>query len=285
MPRAKKPTAVGEYDPQRIAAAIKPMRLRFFPSLRSTNDHAAVLRRRRDLFAPSLVLAKRQTAGRGRGSNTWWSGSGSVTATFVFRADMHLAAHHVPLIAGLAVRDALAELIDDKQVQLKWPNDVVYCDRKLAGLLCERLETVDQIGVGINVNLPSPKGHNSDREEGRKSPRQLPPKSLLSSAVWMEQIAARQTDLNQVVIAVAKSLHRALGRRTETPFAQILARYDRHHSLHGRRISVSDMDGTPPLRGVCEGLDSVGRLLLRPGKGTAGNAPQRLITGTVRVLR
>jgi BirA family biotin operon repressor/biotin-[acetyl-CoA-carboxylase] ligase len=277
VPRAKKSIAAGEYDSQRIAAAIKPIRLHFFPSLKSTNDHAAVLRKRRELFAPALVLANRQTAGRGRGSNTWWSGPGSITATFVFRADMHLAAHHVPLIAGLAVRDAVAELIGYQQVQLKWPNDLVYCDRKLAGLLCERLGAIDLIGVGINVNLP--------REKGRPVPQGPPPKSLRSSAVWMGQIAAWEFDLNQVVIAVAQSLHRALGRRAETPFAQVLARYDRHHALVGRRISVSDMDGTPPLLGVCEGLDSVGRLLLRPGKGAAETGLQRLITGTVRLLR
>jgi BirA family biotin operon repressor/biotin-[acetyl-CoA-carboxylase] ligase len=268
MQRTKK-TAGGEYDPRRIGTAIKPMRLRFFPTLKSTNDHAVALRKRRQLFAPSLVLARRQTAGRGRGSHTWWSGPGSITATFVFRADMHLAAHHVPLIAGLAVRDAVASLLEDQQVQLKWPNDLVYCDRKLAGLLCERVGAIDLIGVGINVNLP-----------GRPVP-----KLLARSAIWMEQIAARQIDLNQVVITVARSLHKALGRRAETPFGQILARYDRHHALLGRRISVSEDDGTPPLAGICEGLDSVGRLLLRPGKAAPENGLQRLITGTVRLLR
>src|SRR5437870_10115121 len=84
---------------------IKPFRLHFFPTLRSTNDHAAALRKRGDLFAPAVVLAARQTAGRGRGANTWFSAPGSLTVTFVLAADASFAPHHLPLAAGLAARN------------------------------------------------------------------------------------------------------------------------------------------------------------------------------------
>ena len=141
------------FDLQTLRRGLKPFRLHWFPRLRSTNDHAAVLRKRGELFAPAVVLTGHQLAGRGRGSNTWWSGTGSLTVTFVLPVDEHLAPHHVPLIAGLAVRTATAGLAMNDDIQLKWPNDLLFYGKKLAGLLCERIEKADLIGVGLNINV------------------------------------------------------------------------------------------------------------------------------------
>ena len=88
----------------RLRKELKPLRLHWFPRLRSTSDHAAVLRKRGDLFAPAVVLTGHQTAGRGRGTNAWWSDTGTLTATFAFPIDERVAPHQLPLLAGLAVR-------------------------------------------------------------------------------------------------------------------------------------------------------------------------------------
>src|SRR5690606_16632698 len=104
-------------------------------------------------------LTSQQTAGRGRGGNRWFSGSGSLTVTFAMPIEEHLQPHQLPLVAGLAVR-ATAELLLQSAVrlhlppvQLKWPNDVLCDGRKVAGLLCERIRRCDLIGIGLNVNL------------------------------------------------------------------------------------------------------------------------------------
>jgi BirA family biotin operon repressor/biotin-[acetyl-CoA-carboxylase] ligase len=52
----------------------------------------------------------------------------------------HLGAHQIPLVAGLAVRDAVAQMTGCDEIQLKWPNDILLHGRKLAGLLCERVD-------------------------------------------------------------------------------------------------------------------------------------------------
>ena len=78
----------------------------------------------------------------------WWSGPGCVTFTFVLPIGGEVQPHQIPLVAGLAVRNAAAELCGDDGIQLKWPNDVLYEGRKLAGLLCERVEKADLIGLG-----------------------------------------------------------------------------------------------------------------------------------------
>src|SRR3954453_3458694 len=86
--------ARNQFDLRRLRNELKPVKLHWFPRLRSTNDHAAALRRRGELFAPAVVLTGRQIAGRGRGSNSWFSSrsrGGSLTVTFVFPVEEHLS--------------------------------------------------------------------------------------------------------------------------------------------------------------------------------------------------
>jgi hypothetical protein len=81
------------YDLLRLKPALKPFRLHWYSVIRSTNDHAAELRAAGKLYAPSVVLAGHQKAGRGRGANTWWSRPGCITATFVFPIDEQVPPH------------------------------------------------------------------------------------------------------------------------------------------------------------------------------------------------
>jgi BirA family biotin operon repressor/biotin-[acetyl-CoA-carboxylase] ligase len=257
------------FNLSRFREELKPFRLHFYPRLRSTNDHAALLRKRGDLFAPAIVLAARQTAGRGRGANTWFSAPGSLTVTFVLPVNQTLAPHHLPLAAGLATRNAAAELSQNHQIQLKWPNDIVFQSaqstiQKLAGLLCERLDNVDLIGIGLNVNRP---------------PRALP-KYLRDRIIYLNQISNSEfIDLTTVLITLARHLHTTLIRRSETPFPTLLREYDTHHALVGRSVTVISPN-EPPVTGKCFGLDDTGRLLLRNRKRV-----HRIIAGHVELTR
>ena len=99
--------SVMAFNVELLRKQVRPFRLHYFARLRSTNDHAARLRREKKLFAPSIVLTSRQLHGRGRGANEWWSGDpGCLTLTFVLPSADHLQPQQVPLIAGLAVRSA-----------------------------------------------------------------------------------------------------------------------------------------------------------------------------------
>jgi BirA family biotin operon repressor/biotin-[acetyl-CoA-carboxylase] ligase len=251
------------FDLQRLRRDLKPFRLHWFPRLRSTNDHAAVLRKRGELFAPAIVLTGHQLAGRGRGANTWWSGDGSLTVTFVLPADEHLAAHHVPLIAGLAARNACAQLAGENEIQLKWPNDLLYENRKLAGLLCERVHKADLIGVGLNINI-----------DLKKVP--IPLRDRVTS---LNVICGKPIDATTALIALAGQLREMLSNRNDQSFAEVIREYDRHHALLGRRVTVTQSIGEPPITGKCEGLDETGRLLLRDRKTL-----HRVIAGQVQLI-
>jgi BirA family biotin operon repressor/biotin-[acetyl-CoA-carboxylase] ligase len=235
------------FNLSRLRENLTPFRLHWFPRLTSTNDHAAKMRKAGRLYAPAIVLTGRQTKGRGRGSNVWFSAGGSLTVTFALPVGGGIQPHQLPLIAGLAVRNATAELTGDNGVQLKWPNDLLYGGRKLAGLLCERMENVDLIGVGLNVNL---------------NPTDAPP-NLQERITSLAKIAGRHFDLSDVLISVARNLRQMLIGGAERPFSHVLMEYDSHHALIGRKVSVIVGNGEPPIFGRVEGLDEMGRLLLR----------------------
>jgi BirA family biotin operon repressor/biotin-[acetyl-CoA-carboxylase] ligase len=235
------------FDVVRLRRDLRPFRLHWFPRLRSTNEHAAEMRRRGELFAPAVVLTGHQTAGRGRGRNAWWSGPGCLTVTFVLPVDEQAAPHQLPLVAGLAVRNAAAESTGNDAIQLKWPNDVLFHSRKLAGLLCERVHGADLVGLGLNVNLDPAKA----------------PRALRGRVTSLAAVAGRPLDMTAVLSAVAGHLHRAVSRRAEEPFSAVLREYDAHHALVGKTVTVTGADGEPPVSGRCEGLDEMGRLVLR----------------------
>jgi BirA family biotin operon repressor/biotin-[acetyl-CoA-carboxylase] ligase len=234
------------YALKHLKPALKPFRFHYFPRLRSTNDHAARLRRAGKLYAPAVVLTSKQIAGRGRGSNTWWSNPGVLTVTFAVPIHERLVPHELPLIAGLSVRNAAAELTGDTSIGLKWPNDLLHDDRKLAGLLCERTSNVDLVGIGLNVNV--------DPADA--------PKSLQNQITSLLAIAGKPLDMTDVLISVAKHLHHNIRRRLELPFSAFVREYSRHDALAGKTVSLA-AGNEPVVTGRCEGIDNNGRLLIR----------------------
>jgi BirA family transcriptional regulator, biotin operon repressor / biotin---[acetyl-CoA-carboxylase] ligase len=251
------------FDLPRLRAGLKPHRLYWFPRLRSTNDHAGRLRRAGRLFGPAVVLTARQIAGRGRGKNTWWSSPGVLTVTFAIPLHDRLPPQELPLIAGLSLRNAAAEIIGDDRILLKWPNDLLHDGRKLAGLLCERVSNVDLIGIGLNVNV-----NPTDAPAG-----------LRNQITSLLRIGGSPLDMTDVLLAIARYLRHNLRRRMEIPFSSFVREYSRHDALAGRRITVSTGADEPPISGRCEGIDSTGRLLVR-----RRSQVHRIVAGMVVVI-
>ncbi|MFI5379884.1 MAG: biotin--[acetyl-CoA-carboxylase] ligase [Tepidisphaerales bacterium] len=250
------------YDLATLREGVRPFRLIWSPRMRSTNDRAITLRKRNQLFAPTIVVTGHQTAGRGRGNNVWFSNAGAVTVTFAVAVEPSSPTHHLPLVAGLAVRNAAAELASTPDIQLKWPNDIVHEGKKLGGLLCERVENVDLVGVGLNLNL---------------SPADAPA-SLRTSITSLAKICGQILDPTDSLIIICKHILQTLARRTEQPFGAILADYTQYHALHGHRLTITN-EGEATIKGVCEGIDDTGRLLVRRGKTL-----HRVVNGTVAVV-
>ena len=86
-----------------------------------------------------LVTAATQSAGRGRHGRAWESPRGGAWLSVVWPTRQPpLAYAAVSLVAAIAVRRALLEVVDTHRLQIKWPNDVLIDDRKVVGILCEQ---------------------------------------------------------------------------------------------------------------------------------------------------
>ncbi len=130
------------------------MNLIRYPILGSTNDLLAEMA---DGGAPewTVVVADRQTAGKGRGGREWWSPGGNLYMSVLLRpvnAPRELS--RLPLIASLAFLSAVPENVSSLTV--KWPNDILFQGRKLAGILVASRTEADRIqwavvGFGVNV--------------------------------------------------------------------------------------------------------------------------------------
>lgn len=105
---------------------------------------------------PAWILARRQTAGRGRRGRRWQMPPGSFAASLALRPDLPPdRAALYSFVAALALHDVLVEL-SDRPLALKWPNDVLLDGGKVAGILLESAGTasrLDKLVVGIGVNL------------------------------------------------------------------------------------------------------------------------------------
>jgi BirA family biotin operon repressor/biotin-[acetyl-CoA-carboxylase] ligase len=223
----------------------------------STNDDAKKLAAEAAAEG-TVVLAARQTAGRGRLGRTWVSPEGGVYLSFVLRPQCppeSLA--HLSLVVGIAVRQALAGLGCD-DAMLKWPNDVLLkwdtgdgdrCPEtgKVCGILTETvlsevgIEAVI-VGIGVNVN---------------RGPDAYPGSAYVSDV--------KGTIPPEVAAAmVIRAVLRTYGawRASDYRFAPFHDEYLAHLTLLDQNVRVSDLDGTVLAQGRVAGIDEQGRLIV-----------------------
>jgi len=130
--------------------------IHYFPQVSSTMDAAKDLARKN---CPdfTVVIAGRQTAGRGRLNRQWVSDDGGLYFTLVLRPDIPVPiSSRVNFLAALTLARVLREMYGI-EAAVKWPNDILVDDRKLSGMLSELEAEADRvffinIGMGINVN-------------------------------------------------------------------------------------------------------------------------------------
>jgi BirA family transcriptional regulator, biotin operon repressor / biotin---[acetyl-CoA-carboxylase] ligase len=245
-------------------------RVEHHPVVDSTNARAAQCAAQGAKELPLLVVADEQTAGRGRGGNRWWTGSGSLAFSLLVDANTVAAdASRSPLVAlaaAVAVVDAVGPLLPNRQVGICWPNDVCVRvaandaadERKLAGILVEVLpDRRHVIGIGLNVNDTAADA----------------PAKLRKTVATLRDQSGKEHDRTRLLVDLLRCLERQFSQLCEDSEA-VATRADSLCLQRGRTLTLKWNSRT--VTGLCRGIAADGAIVLETPAGV-----ERLVSGSV----
>jgi BirA family biotin operon repressor/biotin-[acetyl-CoA-carboxylase] ligase len=235
------------------ASAQFASRLEYLPETGSTNtDLLALAVNSPELWGDfSVLLTDNQTAGRGRLDREWVTQPGSALAVSVLLRPVSFGIEKfgwLPLLAGLAMQRAVASLVEDAEVSLKWPNDVLVAGEKISGLLAEVLPDGKGVVIGAGLNL-------------KQSKDELP----IETATSLRLHGVQGFELDDVLVRYLASFKRlyeefsdAKGDAEESGLHEAILDAS---STIGAKVLVMLPDGSD-FSGTGAGLDQDGRLLV-----------------------
>ncbi|HKV58879.1 MAG TPA: biotin--[acetyl-CoA-carboxylase] ligase [Ktedonobacteraceae bacterium] len=245
-------------------------RLLYLPTVESTNTLAMQLARERP-DEGLVVLTDNQTAGKGRQGRRWVDVPGcNVLLSIMLRPSF--PPHLLVMIASLAVVDAIARVCKAQAV-IKWPNDVLIEERKVAGILIETShdaqgQMLAVIGIGINVNGRIEEVTHYLAEQAPSMARATTLETVNGHPVQREMlIASLLRSLEEAYLALQQETTGVLSTTTAQTLPSRMLREkwrDRLATL-GRAITVRQ--GNSTISGVAEDVDGNGELLLRNHSG------------------
>lgn len=200
----------------------------------------------------SLIASSAQTAGRGRRGRAWLSSANAglyMSLALPLPAVANLQA--LSLVTALAVHGALKALYS-VDLQLKWPNDLLADNKKLAGILLERQQTksgsIIVFGIGVNVDIP-----DSDRAQ------------IDRPITDLKTVSGSQIELGKLCGAIANCLVERVGLFCEEGFRPFQGRWNELDCYIGSDIAIED--GLSTALGKSLGVDANGCLKLQSAGG------------------
>ena len=237
-----------------IMPGLRAAPARWFDELDSTNAEARRLAEAGE-GGPLWIAARRQSAGRGRRGRTWESPEGELFATLLANTSLPPAeAAQLSFVTALAVADLAGAYAPEAEIGFKWPNDVLLGGAKASGILIESGPRADGrlwLAIGVGINLA-------------RAPEDLPfPATAIAAHLRPGAAApAPQEALSLLTALMAERIEQWL----ENGFAAVRAAWLEQALGMGEACTARLGDGVS-LRGVAEGLDVDGALLLRMDDG------------------
>ncbi|MEZ2350561.1 biotin--[acetyl-CoA-carboxylase] ligase [Caballeronia sp. RCC_10] len=226
--------------------------------------------------APIVRVAYSQTSGRGRRGRAWLAEPGNallMSVGYVLRRPIE-GLSGLSLAIGVAVLDALARLplSPSARPALKWPNDVLLDDGKLAGILIETAWTAPgatAVVIGIGINLHGAEHLAAQVDDANRQAASAVPGTTPASLAR----AWPGANLTDTLAALLNALDAALPRFEAEGFKPFRQRWTDAHAYAGREVVLLDQ-GQEITRGVASGVDDSGHLLIDAPEG-----PRAVATG------
>jgi BirA family biotin operon repressor/biotin-[acetyl-CoA-carboxylase] ligase len=219
----------------------------YFPEVASTMDTARELARK-DCPDFSVIIAARQTRGRGRLNRRWLSDDGGLYFTMVLRPQIPVQlSFRVNFLASLTLARTLRERLQI-DARVKWPNDILVNERKISGMLSELEAEADRvffinIGMGINVN-----NDPSEDEPGASS---------------LKKIAGREISKKELLARFLEAFH---DRMKKADFEDVISEWKKYTITLGRQVRI--VTQREESEGLAVDVDDTGALVLELADGS-----------------
>jgi BirA family biotin operon repressor/biotin-[acetyl-CoA-carboxylase] ligase len=242
--------------------------IRYFDEIDSTNRLAFDLARE-GVPNGTTLIAEAQTAGRGRLGRSFFSPPcANLYTSIVLRPEaLTTAAPAWILASAVAVADTIAEEVGStRDVEIKWPNDVLLGGRKTCGILMELGAEATRIaflvlGIGVNLNV---------------DPATFP-EEFRAHATSLRGFLGRPIDRISFARRLYENLEPALETCTREGLPGILPRFEAHFRMQGRTVRIHDLEGRSRTGRVL-GIDEEGALRIAPSDG---GPEERVVAGDV----
>lgn len=227
-------------------------------SLDSTNRWLLDQLRQGRLDKGDVCLAESQTAGRGRQGKSWVSPANGGLYFSIAWSEQHdggniEAEACLPLAVAVAVADVLDEL-EVKDVKIKWPNDVLVGDRKICGILVERIagRTKNHWVIGVGLNLAD-------------ACLQYDSSALMATSLdkYMPDCLGHR---NRIVAMLIESILESCSILFVRGASAILPRWERMDFLKGKTVTVRKWNEVV-LSGTVQGISDRGKLMMKTDAG------------------
>jgi BirA family biotin operon repressor/biotin-[acetyl-CoA-carboxylase] ligase len=231
--------------------ANKKIQIDVFENIDSTNYY---LKNFIGAYSPQICIAEYQTKGKGRLNRSWYSPFGKniyLSLLFPFQKDLSNLIG-LSIVVGLAIIKALEYLGLDKELSIKWPNDIIFDSKKLAGTLIEVFSEANGlayaiIGIGLNVNMTKDK------------------KQITQPWISLKQILNQNLNRNKLCISLINNLLIYLNKFDEKGLAYFLAEWNSRDCLINKKVKLINANKT--ITGIARGINELGNLMLEIEKG------------------
>ncbi len=221
--------------------------LEVFETIKSTNSYLKTSNHDETI---KICLTEQQTQGKGRFNRDWHSPFGQniyLSCLYPFKKDISELGG-LSLAISLAILKSIQAEQQDSNILLKWPNDIVYNQKKIAGNLIEVSAEVHGmcyaiIGIGINVNMLQ------DNE------------NIPQPWTSLRQICDHYIDRNILATNLINTLLKYLDKFATYGLEPFLSEWNQHNQLLGKKISLKH--GNAETQGTVIGINNFGHLLLQ----------------------
>ncbi|PCS23932.1 bifunctional biotin--[acetyl-CoA-carboxylase] ligase/biotin operon repressor BirA [Candidatus Enterovibrio escicola] len=237
-------------DEVRLKVQLNVPDFSLIPVIDSTNQF--LLDRIDQLVSGTSCLAEYQESGRGRRGRVWFSPFGTnLYLSIYWRLNTGMAAAvGLSLVVGISMVETL-EKLGAKDIKVKWPNDLYWQERKLAGILVETRGQVGDvthcvIGIGLNVAMTETSEVNQD---------------------WINLIKTSSTlpDKNTLAVALINGINETLHEYESTGMKGFVDLWDKYDNFYGKPVKL--LLGERKIKGISCGINDKGELLLETEVG------------------